>query len=72
MWKNGKNLYCYQSKNFRLKLCIVFNFKAIDPYAPDDTCHTSQGSPVFQPPEVANGECFAGFKLDVWSSGVTL
>ena len=39
----------------------------------DDTCHTSQGSPAFQPPEIANGhECFPGFKVDVWSSGVTL
>jgi len=44
----------------------------LDPYNPDDTCHTSQGSPVFQPPEVANGETFSGSKLDIWSSGVTL
>ncbi|KAG8334863.1 Serine/threonine-protein kinase stk11 [Homalodisca vitripennis] len=42
-------------------------------FAPDDTCFTSQGSPAFQPPEIANGvEKFAGFKVDVWSSGVTL
>jgi serine/threonine-protein kinase 11 len=33
----------------------------------------SQGSPAFQPPEVANGwDVFSGFKLDVWASGVTL
>ncbi|OQR73015.1 serine/threonine-protein kinase STK11-like [Tropilaelaps mercedesae] len=39
----------------------------------DDTCHTSQGSPAVQSPEVANGaDTFHGFKLDVWSSGVTL
>uniref|UniRef100_S4RSP2 non-specific serine/threonine protein kinase n=1 Tax=Petromyzon marinus TaxID=7757 RepID=S4RSP2_PETMA len=34
---------------------------------------TSQGSPAFQPPEIANGlETFSGFKVDIWSSGVTL
>lgn len=39
----------------------------------DDTCHTSQGSPAVQSPEVANGaDTFHGYKLDVWSSGVTL
>ncbi|RZC42949.1 Pkinase and/or Kinase-like domain containing protein [Asbolus verrucosus] len=32
-----------------------------------------QGSPAFQPPEIANGlDSFPGFKVDVWSSGVTL
>lgn len=42
-------------------------------YAPDDTCSTSQGSPAFQPPEIANGVVkFSGFKVDIWSSGVTL
>lgn len=42
-------------------------------YAEDDMCSTGQGSPAFQPPEIANGEeHFAGFKVDVWSSGVTL
>ncbi|KXJ13911.1 Serine/threonine-protein kinase STK11 [Exaiptasia diaphana] len=42
-------------------------------FAPDDTCRTSQGSPAFQPPEIANGvETFSGFKVDIWASGVTL
>lgn len=42
-------------------------------FAEDDQCQTSQGSPAFQPPEIANGlESFPGFKVDVWSSGVTL
>jgi len=42
-------------------------------FALDDMCQTSQGSPAFQPPEIANGlESFPGFKVDVWSSGVTL
>lgn len=31
------------------------------------------GSPAFQPPEIANGqESFAGYKVDVWSAGVSL
>lgn len=42
-------------------------------FAPDDTCHNGQGSPAFQPPEIANGlESFLGFKVDIWSVGVTL
>lgn len=45
----------------------------LDPFAPDDSCVTSQGSPAFQPPEVANGvDVFSGYKLDVWATGVTL
>jgi len=45
----------------------------LDLFSPDDTCTTGQGSPAFQPPEIANGhETFAGFKVDIWSSGVTL
>lgn len=47
--------------------------EAISIFAVDDTCSTGQGSPAFQPPEIANGdETFAGFKVDIWSSGVTL
>lgn len=45
----------------------------LDPYSPLDICTTSAGSPAFQPPELAAGaEAFSGFKLDMWSSGVTL
>ncbi|XP_068152336.1 serine/threonine-protein kinase STK11 isoform X2 [Drosophila tropicalis] len=45
----------------------------LDLFSPDDTCTTGQGTPAFQPPEIANGhETFAGFKVDIWSSGVTL
>ncbi len=45
----------------------------LDMFAADDTCYTSQGSPAFQPPEVANGvDKFSGFKIDIWASGVTL
>lgn len=47
--------------------------EALSLFAIDDTCSTGQGSPAFQPPEIANGdETFAGFKVDIWSSGVTL
>jgi len=47
--------------------------EALDMFALDDMCQTSQGSPAFQPPEIANGlESFPGFKVDIWSSGVTL
>ncbi|PIK44009.1 putative serine/threonine-protein kinase stk11 [Apostichopus japonicus] len=45
----------------------------LDYFAKDDTCRTSQGSPAFQPPEIANGlDSFSGYKVDVWSSGITL
>ncbi len=48
-------------------------FQALHPFAEDDTCRTSQGSPAFQPPEIANGlDTFSGFKVDIWSAGVTL
>ncbi|XP_053602531.1 serine/threonine-protein kinase STK11 isoform X2 [Plodia interpunctella] len=45
----------------------------LDRFSPEDTCYTGQGSPAFQPPEIANGaEQFSGVKVDIWSSGVTL
>lgn len=45
----------------------------LDLFAVDDTCTTGQGSPAFQPPEIANGhESFSGTKVDIWSCGVTL
>ncbi|XP_026672743.1 serine/threonine-protein kinase STK11 isoform X2 [Ceratina calcarata] len=47
--------------------------EALDMFTQDDTCKMGQGSPAFQPPEIANGcETFSGFKVDIWSSGVTL
>ncbi|GIX79399.1 hypothetical protein CDAR_228491 [Caerostris darwini] len=56
-----------------LKISDLGVAEALDHFASDDTCHTSQGSPAFQPPEIANGaEKFSGFKVDIWSSGVTL
>lgn len=45
----------------------------LNQFQSSDECTISQGSPAFQPPEIANGaETFSGFKVDVWSSGVTL
>lgn len=45
----------------------------LDPYDPHDWCSTSQGSPAIQAPELANGvKRFSGYKIDIWSSGVTL
>ncbi|XP_042898761.1 serine/threonine-protein kinase STK11 [Parasteatoda tepidariorum] len=56
-----------------LKISDLGVAEALDIYIRDDTCFTSQGSPAFQPPEIANGvEQFSGFKVDIWSSGVTL
>lgn len=52
---------------------IKLPIQLLDRYNDDDLCTTSQGSPAFQPPEIANGcDTFHGFKVDVWSSGVTL
>lgn len=46
----------------------------LDRFRNDDICEKSQGTPTFQPPEVADikSHTIYGFKLDVWSSGVTL
>lgn len=49
------------------------HFQMINLFAKDDACQTGQGTPAFQPPEIANGlESCPGFKVDIWSSGVTL
>ncbi|XP_018576029.1 serine/threonine-protein kinase STK11 isoform X2 [Anoplophora glabripennis] len=56
-----------------LKISDLGVAETIDLFAKDDTCFIGQGSPAFQPPEIANGlEYFPGFKVDIWSSGVTL
>lgn len=45
----------------------------LDRFQQDDMISTSQGSPAFQPPEIADGRAkFSGFKVDIWASGVTL
>ncbi|KFQ70340.1 Serine/threonine-protein kinase STK11, partial [Phaethon lepturus] len=59
--------------NGTLKISDLGVAEALHPFAEDDTCRTSQGSPAFQPPEIANGlDTFSGFKVDIWSAGVTL
>lgn len=56
-----------------LKIADFGVAEILDRFALDDTCRTSQGTPTFQPPEIANGhETFSGFKVDIWSTGVTL
>ncbi|XP_040273501.1 serine/threonine-protein kinase STK11 [Bufo bufo] len=56
-----------------LKISDLGVAEALHPFAEGDTCRTSQGSPAFQPPEIANGlDTFSGFKVDIWSAGVTL
>jgi len=56
-----------------LKIADFGVCQQLDTFAEDDLITTSQGTPAFQPPEVANGlDEFSGFKIDVWSSGVTL
>ena len=38
-----------------------------------DHCSTCQGSPAFQPPEIASGQdSWSGFKADIWATGITL
>lgn len=45
----------------------------LDHFCKDDICSTCQGSPAFQPPEIASGkDSWSGFKADIWAAGVTL
>ena len=56
-----------------LKIADFGVCEQLDMFSENDLIKTSQGTPSFQPPEVATGvEVFSGEKLDVWSSGVTL
>ena len=56
-----------------LKIADFGVAEMLDLFAPDDMIRTSQGTPAFQPPEIATGvEQFPGFKVDIWSCGVTL
>eukprot|EP00667_Euglena_gracilis_P001568 EG_transcript_1569 len=41
-------------------------------YSKSNTCHSSQGTPMFQAPEVVSGKPFSGPPSDVWSCGVIL
>jgi len=45
----------------------------LDRFKQSDMISLSQGSPAFQPPEIADGQPqFSGSKVDIWASGVTL
>lgn len=46
----------------------------LDQFDQSDQCSTCQGSPAFQPPEIALGQVdsWSGFKADIWAAGVTL
>eukprot|EP00088_Acartia_fossae_P022931 TRINITY_DN2401_c0_g1_i1.p1 TRINITY_DN2401_c0_g1~~TRINITY_DN2401_c0_g1_i1.p1 ORF type:complete len:640 (-),score=154.70 TRINITY_DN2401_c0_g1_i1:398-2317(-) len=56
-----------------LKIADFGVCEQLDMFAEQDWIKTSQGTPSFQPPEVATGvEKFSGEKLDIWSCGVTL
>lgn len=56
-----------------LKIADFGVAEQLDLFAPNDIITTSQGTPAFQPPEIAQGASeFSGFKLDIWSSGITL
>jgi len=56
-----------------LKIADFGVCEKIDRFSQNDFIKTSQGTPSFQPPEVATGvEMFSGEKLDIWSCGVSL
>ncbi|XP_067928124.1 serine/threonine-protein kinase STK11-like [Watersipora subatra] len=56
-----------------LKITDLGVSEQLDRFAEDDSISTSQGSPVSQAPEIAAGdETFSGFKIDIWSCGITL
>lgn len=45
----------------------------LDRFQENDLITNSQGSPAFQPPEIADGRSsVSGFKVDIWACGVTL
>lgn len=45
----------------------------LNSWSKPDSCSNYEGSPLFQAPEVVSGQShYDGFKVDVWSAGVTL
>jgi len=71
--KLSKSLVC-QAGNFSAVFPMrMYIWQELDQFAKDDTITTSQGSPVSQSPEIAAGDdSFSGYKVDIWSCGVTL
>ena len=56
----------------RVSPCSFF-LKELDQFGTSDDCTNCQGSPAFQPPEIASGrDTWSGFKADIWAAGVTL
>ncbi len=52
-------------------VCVCL--KELEHFSGSDMCSTCQGSPAFQPPEIARGQDeWSGFKADIWAAGVTL
>lgn len=46
---------------------------ALSTFTDNDLCSNYEGTPLFQAPEVVSGQTeYAGFKVDVWSAGITL
>jgi serine/threonine-protein kinase 11 len=61
------------SNNEILKISDFGVAEELDLFAADDTCFISNGTPRFQPPEIAAGlNSFKGTAVDVWAAGVTL
>jgi len=61
------------SRDQTLKITDFGVAEEINLYAKDDTCYISNGTPRFQPPEIASGlASFKGSAVDIWAAGVTL
>lgn len=57
-----------------LKLIDFGVSQKLDIWANNDLCSNYEGSPLFQAPEIISAQAlqYSGFKVDVWSAGVTL
>ena len=45
----------------------------LDEFSGTDTISSVSGTPVFQSPQIANGDkSYSGFKCDIWAAGITL
>ena len=63
---------------FIYPVCLILpvscaSLQELNQFDQNDECSTCQGSPAFQPPEIASGQdLWSGFKADIWAAGVTL